>query len=148
MHINNKLIDHVAFATKFTDESSKVFHILGFENVLFYRQPIEKFDVYITKLQSNGGQLIELVEPISSTSVISKLLTNQSATIYHSAFLTNDLLDTLNKLRKANVIVITEPMTIPYPATEAHKNYRTSHLYHPCIGLFEVTGPIQSNKMA
>ena len=48
----------------------------------------------------------------------------------------------LNQLRAAGAVIVTEPMSIPYPATESHNHYKTCHLYHPNIGLFEITGPV------
>lgn len=135
-------IDHVAFATTQTDKSVEIFEILGFKQKLFHKEKIDKFDSYITKLQSDNGQIIELVEPCTDKSVVHNLLKGQAATIYHSAFLTDNLQETLTKLKAAGAVVITEPMSIPYPATAAHENYKASHVYHPNVGLFEVTGPI------
>jgi aminocarboxycyclopropane-forming enzyme len=136
-------IDHVAFATTETDKSVEIFAILGFKQTLFHKEKIEKFDSYITKLQSANGQIVELVEPCTEKSVVHTLLKGQTATIYHSAFLTDNLQETLIQLKAAGAVVITEPMSIPYPATPAHENYKTSHVYHPNVGLFEVTGPLK-----
>lgn len=144
MHAN--LLDHVAFATTQTDKSIEIFSILGFKTQLFHRQVIEKFDSLITKLQSADGQIIELVEPCSAQSVVAKLLQGKAATIYHSAFLCDDLESTLQQLKQAGAVVVTEAMTIPYPVSEAHKHYKTSHVYHPNVGLFEVTGPVKEKK--
>lgn len=140
--MEKQLIDHIAFATMQTEKSMAIFEILGFKQQLFHRERIEKFDSYITKLQSANGQIVELVEPCSEKSVVHNLLKGQQATIYHSAFLTDNLNDTIRKLKAAGAVVITEPMAIPYPATTAHEHYKTSHIFHPHVGLFEVTGPV------
>lgn len=134
-------IDHIAFATTETDKSKEIFAILGFEKILFDKQKLDKFDSYITKLASATGQIIELVEPCSEKSVVHKLLQGREATIYHSAFLCDEIHNTLSKLKAAGAVVVTEPMSIPYPATTEHVNFKTSHVYHPNVGLFEVTGP-------
>lgn len=134
-------VDHIAFATTETDKSREIFAILGFEKTLFHKQKIDKFDSYITKLASASGQVIELVEPCSKESVVHRLLKGQSATIYHSAFLADNIHETLTQLKAAGAVVVTEPMSIPYPATPQHEHYKTSHVFHPHIGLFEVTGP-------
>jgi 4-hydroxyphenylpyruvate dioxygenase-like putative hemolysin len=133
--------DHVAFATNDTKQSQIIFNILGFQKALFNKQKLEKFGAYITKLQSNNGQVIELVEPASSQSVVSSLLKNREAGIYHLAFYSSNLRHTIDQLKAAGAVVVTEPMQIPYPATNNHKNYKTSHLFHPHVGLFEITGP-------
>ncbi len=140
--MENNQFDHIAFATTATDKSIEIFSILGFKKTLFLKQKIDKFDSFITKLESTDGQIIELVEPCSEQSVVHKTLKGREATIYHSAFLTPDLHATLTQLKAAGAVIITEPMTIPYPATPAHANYKTSHVFHPNVGLFEVTGPI------
>lgn len=49
---------------------------------------------------------------------------------------------TLAQLKKAGAVVITEPMAIPYPISEAHNQYKASHVFHPNVGLFEITGPL------
>src|SRR3990167_5432951 len=140
--MSNSAFDHIAYATNHTDNSMEIFSILGFKNQLFYKQKIDKFSSYITKLQSATGQVLELVEPYSNQSVVSKILQNQQAIIYHSAFFTADLILTLTQLKKAGAVIITEPMTIPYPASVAHTQYHTSHVFHSHVGLFEVTGPL------
>lgn len=137
----NNTYDHVAFATTDTDKSMAVFEVLGFKKQLHYKQKIDKFDSYITKLESPNGEILELVEPCTGKSVVKRILNGQSATVYHSAFLTDNLTDTLDKLKTMGAMIITEPMAIPYPSSPAHQDYKTSHVYHPNVGLFEVTGP-------
>ncbi len=138
--INTGVIDHIAFATSDTEKSRAIFSILGFKDMLVSKGKIEKFASHITKLKSEYGQVLELVEPFSEKSVVNKILKNQSASIYHSAFFTPDLASTLAQLQAAGAVIVTEPMSIPYPATEAHQQYKTSHVFHSFVGLFEVTG--------
>lgn len=145
MEINNNF-DHIAFATRDTDKSIEIFSLLGFNKELFYKKEIEKFNSCITKLQSISGQVIELVEPSSEQSVVRNLLKDKNATIYHSAFLTSDLMTLLVQLRSVGAVLVTEPMEIPYPATDAHHLYKTCHIYHPNIGLFEITGPFMKKN--
>lgn len=134
--------DHIAYATIDTNKTLGVFAILGFKQQLFYKEPIDKFGCYISKIQSEYGQVLEIVEPHSELNVVKRLLQDRKATIYHSAFFTPNLMDTLAQLKKAGVVIITEPMDIPYPISEAHRQYKASHVFHPNIGLFEVTGPL------
>lgn len=139
--IKRSLIDHVAYATTDTDKSFEIFSVLGFKNKLFYKRVIDKFGAYITKLQSDNGDILELVEPKLNQSVVSRLLQGQQASIYHSSFYTSNLIRTLETLKTVGAVIITEPMKIPYPATQLHCHYKTSHVFHPNVGLFEVTGP-------
>lgn len=138
--MRKNLFDHIAFATANTEKSMEIFSILGFKKLIVDKQKIEKFGTYITKIQSVYGQLIELVEPFSKKNVVHNLLSNCEATMYHAAFYTSNLQHSLIQLRAAGAIVITEPMLIPYPATKEHIKYKTSHVFHPNVGLFEITG--------
>lgn len=139
--MSNKSIDHIAYAISNTDKSLEIFSILGFTESLFYKQKIEKFASYITKIQSAHGEIVELVEPITNKSVVTSLIKNKQSTIYHAAFYTNDLNYTLKLLKDTGAVIITEPMSIPYPATRKHSEYKTSHVFHPSVGIFEITGP-------
>jgi len=140
--MNSGIFDHVAFATTKTDASIEIFAILGFDRMLFYKKNISKFESLITKLTSLKGQIIEIVEPSSEKSVVHRLLKSYQGTVYHTAFLVNDIEKTIVQLKELGTIVITEPMSIPYPTSEKHYHYMTSHLFHPNIGLFEVTGNV------
>ena len=137
--------DHVAYATRDTDATVKILEELGF-TVEIYKKKIEKFNVYITKMISNAEHVAEIVEPISSSSVVSELLGNRKTTVYHTCFKTNDFYKSYEKIKKSGTVTITKPMKIPYPVTEEHKSYLTSHMYHTSLGLFEITGPVRENQ--
>ncbi|QIH11022.1 MULTISPECIES: VOC family protein [unclassified Pseudomonas] len=132
-------IDHIAYATRSTQKTAAFFTALGFE-VLFHRQPIDKFGVLITKLRSPTGEIVEVVEPFRPDSVVSRLLVNVEACIYHAAFRVDDLAATQASLAGIGGVTVTNVMTIPYPATEEHRSLTTSHMFHPAVGLFEITG--------
>lgn len=132
-------IDHIAYATRSTEKTSAFFKTLGFE-VLFHRQPIETFGVFITKLRSPAGEIVEVVEPFRADSVVSRLLLDVEACIYHVAFKVGDLHTTQASLAKIGGVTVTNAMTIPYPATPEHRSLTTSHMFHPAVGLFEITG--------
>jgi len=69
------------------------------------------------------------------------VLADREASIYHACFRTTDFHTALAKLKKLGAVAITKPMRIPYPVTEEHKTFLDVHLYHPSLGLFEITGP-------
>ena len=132
--------DHVAYATRDTDATVKVLSMLGF-TLKIYKQEIDKFNVFITKMVSDGNDVVEIVEPKGSPSVVSNLLGENQATIYHACFRTQDFHGAREKLRNAGAVTVTKPMRIPYPISEEHKTFWASHMYHPNLGLFEITGP-------
>ncbi|MDH1624075.1 VOC family protein [Stutzerimonas stutzeri] len=134
-----RLIDHIAYATRSTEKTLAFFTALGFE-VLFHRQPIEKFGVLITKLRSPAGEIIEVVEPFRPNSVVSRLLQDVEACLYHAAFRVGDLPTAQATLAGIGGVTVTTAMTIPYPATAQHLSLTTSHMFHPAVGLFEITG--------
>ncbi|WP_314388488.1 VOC family protein [Pseudomonas brenneri] len=132
-------IDHIAYATRSTQKTAAFFTALGFE-VLFHRQPIEKFGVLITKLRSPAGEIVEVVEPSRPDSVVSRLLVNVEACLYHAACRVNDLQASQVSLAGLGAVTVTTAMSIPYPATAQHQALATSHMFHPGVGLFEITG--------
>ena len=134
--------DHVAYATHDTDATVRLLELMGFQ-LKFYKEPLDRFGCYITKMLS-GEDVAEIVEPRpGESSVVSRLLEGRDATVYHTCFRTNDLLAATRELKRQGALVITKPMRIPYPATPAHEGYLTSHMYHPQLGLFEITGPVR-----
>lgn len=132
-------IDHIAYATRSTEKSADFFKVLGFE-VLFDKQPIDKFGVFITKLRSPAGEIVEVVEPFRPNSVVSRLLIDVEACIYHVAFRVGDIQASQANIVSVGGVTITTPMPIPYPATQEHCSLTTSHMFHPGVGLFEITG--------
>ena len=133
--------DHVAYATRDTDATVKVLQELGF-TVKIYKEEISKFNVYVTKLVSES-QVAEVVEPISAPSVVSDLLSERDATVYHTCFRTNDFHKARERMKRAGAVTITKPMEIPYPVTEEHRSFLASHMYHTHLGVFEITGPVR-----
>jgi aminocarboxycyclopropane-forming enzyme len=132
--------DHVAYATKDTDATVKILSALGF-TVKIYKQEIDKFNVFITKMVSSGHDIVEIVEPRAASSVVTRLLGENQAAIYHACFKTHDFHGAQDRLKEAGAVTITRPMRIPYPVTDEHKSFWASHMYHPSLGLFEITGP-------
>jgi len=135
--------DHVAYATRDTDATLKVLTALGFE-LKIYKQVLEKFNAYVTKVVSatNPGHVVEIVEPLGERSSVSALLRENEATIYHSCFRTNDFHRAHAMLKAQGAVTVSKPMKIPYPLTEAHGRFLLSHMFHPHLGLLEITGPV------
>jgi methylmalonyl-CoA/ethylmalonyl-CoA epimerase len=132
--------DHIAYATRNTDGTVALLEALGF-SVGIHQQPLDKFKVRITKMVSPAGEVAEIVEPTSPSSVVSGFLAERGATVYHTCFRVTDFHEAFRRVKQAGAVVITRPMRIPYPITEAHKTFLACHLYHEHLGLFEITGP-------
>lgn len=132
--------DHIAYATKNTDETMKLLETLGF-TLIVYKGVIHKFNAYITKMASSSGQVAEIVEPIGPSSVVSEFLKDKSAGVYHTCFRTDDFHRSRKLLQASGALAVTKPMEIPFPATDQHKTFLTTHMYHVGLGLFEISGP-------
>jgi 4-hydroxyphenylpyruvate dioxygenase-like putative hemolysin len=132
--------DHVAYATRNTDATVKILEALGF-TLKIYKQQIEKFNVYISKMVSSTGHVAEIVEPIGARSVVSDILKEQDATVYHTCIRTTNFGEARAKMKQCGAVTITKPMRIPYPVTEEHRTFWASHMYHSALGVFEITGP-------
>ncbi|WP_338871368.1 VOC family protein [Myxococcus stipitatus] len=132
--------DHIAYATRDTDASVKLFEALGF-TVKIYKQEIDKFNVFVTKLVSQDHHVAELVESRGGPSVVTELLGDKETAVYHVCFKTNDFQRAREKLKGTGAVTVTRPMRIPYPLTPEHERFWASHMYHPSLGLFEITGP-------
>jgi 4-hydroxyphenylpyruvate dioxygenase-like putative hemolysin len=136
--------DHVAYATRNTDATVALLTTLGFV-LAIYKRKIDRFNVYITKMVSAAGHVAEIVEPSGPRSVVSGILENTEATVYHACFLTQDFHATHRRLRDFGAVSVTNPMRIPFPVTPAHEHFLASHMFHSSLGMFEVTGPVISS---
>ncbi|AOI76840.1 MULTISPECIES: VOC family protein [unclassified Burkholderia] len=131
--------DHIAYATRDADATIRLLEMLGFSTVV-YKQPLERFGVSISKMMSPRGDIVEIVEPASPTSSVSRLLAHASTVLYHAAFRTGTFGATREALLAAGALSVSSPATIPYPATPLHRRFHANHMYHDHLGLFEITG--------
>jgi len=132
-------LDHIAYATKNSDKTAELLTMLGFK-ILVYKEVVEKFNSYVTKLASESGDVIELVEPMNSTSAVAKLLQDKEASVYHVAFTVPSLADAQRSLKQLGAVTLSKPFVNPYPVRPVSDGTLTTHMYHPYIGIFELTG--------
>jgi methylmalonyl-CoA/ethylmalonyl-CoA epimerase len=99
-------INHLGIATKSIDEALKFWaDALGLENV--HTETVEDQKVRIAMLPI-GESRIELLEPISDDSPISKFLEKRGGGIHHIAVEVDDIEAALAKLKAAGVRLIDE----------------------------------------
>jgi methylmalonyl-CoA epimerase len=99
-------INHLGIATKSIDEALKFWaDALGLENV--HTETVEDQKVRIAMLPI-GESRIELLEPISDDSPISKFLEKRGGGIHHIAVEVDDVEAALAKLKAAGVRLIDE----------------------------------------
>lgn len=99
-------INHLGIATKGIDEALKFWSdALGLENV--HTETVEDQKVRVAMLPI-GESRIELLEPTSDDSPITKFLEKRGGGIHHIAVETDDIVATLAKLKAAGVRLIDE----------------------------------------
>lgn len=136
--------DHVSYATLDTDATVELFRALGFE-LRNYKEAQNDFNVRISKMVGPAGDVIEIVEPGGADSAVSRLLRdqNQKTMVYHTCFRTDDFEATCARLKRAGALTVSKPGPVQVALTPEHRTYRFVHMFHPFLGVFEVTGPVK-----
>lgn len=95
-------IDHIGVLVKNIESSRPIYEQLGIGMVKKERVP--EFDVEIA-FMSNGTELIELVEPLSSENEFAQLLDarDHPGFLHHIAFRVDDIEAALQDLKQANI---------------------------------------------
>ncbi len=91
-------IDHIGIAVNNTDEGVQLYNLL-LDLEPFHQEDIESQQVRATFYQL-GTTKIELMEPLSKESVISKFLSKKGPGIHHVAFLVEDIEAEMERLKK------------------------------------------------
>jgi len=99
---------HVAVAVRSIDEVEKVYETaLGLK--AGHREVVEDQGVRTSMLlPEKGGAAVELLEPLSGESPISKFLEKRGEGIHHICFLVDDIEAALERLKKEGVRLIDE----------------------------------------
>ncbi|HEY7534776.1 MAG TPA: methylmalonyl-CoA epimerase [Thermodesulfobacteriota bacterium] len=107
---------HVAIAVRNIDEVAKLYEkALGLK--VTHVEIVGDQGVKAAMLEpENGGTAIELLEPLSDNSPISKFLEKRGEGIHHICFLVDDIESTLERLKKEGVQLIDDS-----PRPGAHK---------------------------
>jgi methylmalonyl-CoA/ethylmalonyl-CoA epimerase len=99
-------VDHVAIVVKKIEEKLPLYlDLLGFR--LKNIEDVPHMDVRVAMLESQDGTThIELVEPTSPGTGISRFLEKKGEVIHHLCFLVKDLQDELDRLKSKGVRLI------------------------------------------
>jgi methylmalonyl-CoA epimerase len=99
---------HVAVAVRSIDEVEKVYETaLGLK--VGHREVVEDQGVRTSMLlPEKGGAAVELLEPLTGESPISKFLEKRGEGIHHICFLVDDIEAALERLKKEGVRLIDE----------------------------------------
>ena len=99
---------HVAIAVRKIDEVEKLYETaLGLK--VHHREVVEEQGVKSSMLvPEDGGTAVELLEPLSDNSPISKFLDKRGEGIHHICFIVDDIQSALNRLKEQGVQLIDE----------------------------------------
>ncbi|MFJ4389500.1 VOC family protein [Pseudomonas soli] len=111
-----------------------------FPVVVRYKEYMAAQKVFITLLATTeGGSQVELVEPREDNLPLRELLakSGKSSLPYHICFEVDDFDAQFRRMKAAGWIVLTRPFSA------FDSNHRSSHLYHPDVGIIEImSGPL------
>jgi len=116
----SKKLYHVAIAVRNLEEVEKLYETaLGL--TVEHREIIEEQGVKTSMMvPENGGTAIELLEPLSENSSISKFLEKRGEGIHHVCFIVDDIEAALERLRSEGIDLIdNEPRIGAYNAKVA-----------------------------
>jgi methylmalonyl-CoA/ethylmalonyl-CoA epimerase len=124
-------LHHYGFATKSLEQSLKAYRSLGYEKISeIITDPVQ--DVKLQFLQLRGLPMIELVEPLSEQSPVTKILDKNGCILYHSCYEVNDIYIKIKELRKEGFLIVVKPVQA------VAFNRLIAFLYNPAAGLIEL----------
>ena len=103
--MNIKQIDHIGIAVKNIEESLEIYKLLGFECA--GTETVEEQKVKVAFLPCGESEL-ELLEPTSEDSPVSKFIDNKGEGMHHIAIRVDDIEKSLAELKAKGVRLIDE----------------------------------------
>ena len=127
------ILHHYGFATGNIDETARQYEMIGYTRITpgIIIDPIQ--NVRLLFLQKDKTPLLELVEPSSDQSPVSKILLKNGSSLYHTCYEVESMEASKNHLRKQGFIIVVNPV----PAA-AFDNRLICFMYNRFIGLIEL----------
>ncbi|HAN44757.1 MAG TPA: lactoylglutathione lyase [Ruminococcaceae bacterium] len=124
-------IHHIGYLVREIPEAEKEFFRLGFKADGGITLD-EARNIFIEFLK-NGEYTIELVAPANEKAPVHRLMKKCGSMPYHICYLSQNLYEDVEQLKKDGYIVIEEPLTAP-----AIKNRRVAFLFKETVGIIEL----------
>ncbi len=124
-------VHHIGYLVKNISKSMESFQMLGYTRVSEITYDAER-EIEICFMK-NGDYTIELVCPMSNTSVVSSLIKKIGVSAYHICYEVEDLVATGDYLRTQGYLPIAE--AAPAPAIEGRK---VAFYYSKNMGMIEL----------
>ena len=101
-------IHHFGYLTTSIENSVKGFSRLGY--VTFDKLYLDQTrGIKIQFIRSASGELLELIEPSSETSVVKGLMSSSNNKIYHICYYTADIAQAIDSLKEQGFMLISPP---------------------------------------
>ena len=124
-------INHIGYLVKNLDKSLNAFLKLGYK--IKQKTILDEYrQIKICFIEKNG-YVIELVTPISKTSVVSKLIKKIGNSAYHICYETDDILSEMKNLENSGYILCSE-----LHQAIAFQNRRVCFYLNPYLGIIEL----------
>lgn len=124
-------IHHFGFLTEDLQKSISDFKKLGY--IEEARSNDNDRGVEIVFIKSQSGEMLELITPISTASVVSKIIKNLNNNIYHICYLTSNINNSIKMLEQKGFLLIDAPK----PAVLFDKR-RVAFMYSKYAGMVEL----------
>lgn len=122
---------HIGVAVKSIEKTSAVYTKGGYAKSSVTFDPIQ--NVNICWLSKEGMPLIELLEPVDTSSPICKTLEKNGVTPYHTCYVVSDIESAVQELRKMKYVIVSKA-----EKAVAIQNSRVCFLFHKDAGLIEL----------
>ncbi len=124
-------INHIGYLVKNLDKSLNAFLKLGYK--IKQKTILDEYrQIKICFIEKNG-YVIELVTPISKTSIVSKLIKKIGNSAYHICYETDDILSEMKNLENSGYILCSE-----LHQAIAFQNRRVCFYLNPYLGIIEL----------
>lgn len=128
---SNYLFHHIGIATRNLEKCAKIYSQLGYTLSDIKVEPTQ--NVRIAFLFKSGDPMIELVEPLTDDSPISRIVKQSGTTPYHTCYEVDDIEKSSEELEELNFRLLFEPLK-----SEAMDEGYFCYLFSPEIGLIEL----------
>jgi methylmalonyl-CoA/ethylmalonyl-CoA epimerase len=122
---------HIGIATKNIEKCANAYGKFGYSLSDIKIEPTQS--VRIAFLSREGAPMIELVEPLTDDSPVSRLVKQSGTTPYHTCWEVSDIEKSAEELEELNFRLLFEPMT-----SEAMDEGLFCYLFSPETGLIEI----------
>ncbi len=122
---------HIGVAVFDIEATASVYEAGGYRRTATIFDPVQNVD--ICWLRKEGSPTVELLAPVNGDSPVNKTLEKVGVSPYHCCYVTDDLDNAIQSLRRQRYVVVSKPV----PAV-AISGCRVAFLFNKNVGLIEL----------